>query len=91
MKEYRVLIDGREVAMAPREMELFYYLAMNPNQVLTRQQLLDQVWGYEFDGDPRTVDVHVKRIRDKLTLHHAAWSVVTVRGVGYRFEEKKNA
>lgn len=91
LKEYRVLIEGKQVIMAPREMELFYHLAKNPNQVLTRQQLLDRIWGYEFDGDPRTVDVHIKRIRDKLTAHDADWSVVTIRGVGYRFEEKEHA
>ncbi|GFZ91786.1 DNA-binding response regulator [Compostibacillus humi] len=90
MKEYRVLINNEEVPMAPKEMELFYYLAMNPNQVLTRQQLLDRVWGYEFNGDPRTVDVHIKRIRDKLAAHQTNWSVVTIRGVGYRFEENLN-
>lgn len=84
--EYRVLINNEEVLMAPKEMELFYYLAMNPNQVLTRQQLLDRVWGYEFNGDPRTVDVHIKRIRDKLAAYRADWSVATIRGVGYRFE-----
>lgn len=91
MKEYRVLINGEQAQMAPREMELFYYLALNPNQVLTRQQLLDRIWGNNFNGDPRTVDVHIKRIRDKLTLRHADWSVVTIRGVGYRFEEKYHA
>jgi DNA-binding response OmpR family regulator len=91
IKEYRVLIDEKQVMMAPREMELFYYLAMNPNQVISRQQLLDRIWGYDFDGDPRTVDVHIKRIRDKLAAHHADWSVVTIRGVGYRFEEKQYA
>lgn len=89
-KEYRVLINDEEVLMAPKEMELFYYLAMNPKQVLTRQQLLDRVWGYEFNGDPRTVDVHIKRIRDKLAAHQTNWSIVTIRGVGYRFEEKSN-
>ncbi|MGY3714619.1 response regulator transcription factor [Sutcliffiella cohnii] len=90
MKEYRVLIDGKQVTLAPREMELFYYLAMNPNQVISRQQLLDRIWGYEFDGDPRTVDVHIKRIRDKLVANNADWSVITIRGVGYRFEEKNH-
>lgn len=91
IKEYRVLIDDQPVTMAPKEMELFYYLAMNPNQVITRHQLLDRIWGYDFQGDPRTVDVHIKRIRDKLVAHHADWSVVTIRGVGYRFEEKQDA
>lgn len=88
MKEYRVMIDNKKVMMAPREMELFYFLALNPNQVISRQQLLDRIWGYDFDGDPRTVDVHIKRIRDKLIAHNAQWTVVTIRGVGYRFEEK---
>lgn len=87
MTEYRILINGKTVTMAPKEMELFYYFATHPNQVLTRQQLLDRVWGYDFDGDPRTVDVHIKRIRDKLIANHAEWSVTTIRGVGYRFEE----
>lgn len=90
MKEYRVLINGEQVLMAPREMELFYYLAMNANQVITRRKLLDRIWGYDFTGDSRTVDVHIKRIRDKLAAHHADWSVVTIRGIGYRFEEKQN-
>lgn len=85
MKEYRVMINDREVPMPPKEMELFYYMALHPNQVLTRQQLLDRVWGYEFDGDPRTVDVHIKRIRDKLAANKADWAVATIRGVGYRF------
>lgn len=91
LKEYRVLIDGKQVLMAPRELELLYYLAMNSNQVLSRQQLLDKIWGYDYEGDPRTVDVHIKRIRDKLNANGASWSVVTIRGVGYRFEEKQHA
>ena len=91
IKEYRVLIDGNEVMMAPREMQLFYYLAMNPNQVISRQQLLDRIWGYDFNGDSRTVDVHIKRIRDKLSANNAYWSVITIRGIGYRFEEKQYA
>ncbi|PYZ94799.1 DNA-binding response regulator [Salipaludibacillus keqinensis] len=88
MSEFRILVDDQEVLMAPRETELLYYFASHPNQVLSRQQLLDNVWGYEFDGDPRTIDVHIKRIRDKLHHHGARWSVKTIRGVGYRFEEK---
>lgn len=91
LKEYRMLIDGKQVLMAPRELKLLYYLAMNSNQVLSRQQLLDKIWGYDYEGDPRTVDVHIKRIRDKLTANGASWSVVTIRGVGYRFEEKQHA
>lgn len=90
LKEYRVLIGGKQVLMAPREMELLYFLALNSNQVLSRRQLLDKIWGYDYEGDPRTVDVHIKRIRDKLSAHGAKWSVATIRGVGYRFEEKKN-
>jgi DNA-binding response OmpR family regulator len=90
LKEYRVLIGGKQVLMAPREMELLYFLALNSNQVLSRRQLLDKIWGYDYEGDPRTVDVHIKRIRDKLSAHGAKWSVTTIRGVGYRFEEKKN-
>ena len=91
INEYRVIIDGKQVLMAPREMELFYFLAMNPNQVISRQQLLDRIWGYDFEGDPRTIDVHIKRVRDKLAVHNADWSVVTIRGVGYRFEENMHA
>ncbi|MHA6250431.1 response regulator transcription factor [Oceanobacillus sp. CAU 1775] len=86
LKEYRIWINGENVPMPPKEMELFYYLAMHPKQVLTRQQLLDKIWGYDFEGDSRTVDVHIKRIRDKLLTHEAQWSVHTIRGVGYRFE-----
>ncbi|WP_280770430.1 response regulator transcription factor [Salipaludibacillus daqingensis] len=88
MKEFKVFVDLMEVLMAPREMELLYYFAANPKQVLSRQQLLDRVWGFEFDGDPRTIDVHIKRVRDKLACHGAKWSITTVRGIGYRFEEK---
>lgn len=90
MKEYRVTINDEEVIMPPREMELFYYLALHPNRVFSRQQLLDQVWGYDFEGDERTVDVHIKRIRDKLNAYQANWTVTTIRGVGYRFEEKQH-
>lgn len=90
IKEYHITINDETVLMAPKELELFYYLAMNPNQVLTRHQLLDKVWGYDFDGDPRTVDVHIKRIRDKLSAYKANWSVRTIRGVGYRFEVIKD-
>ncbi|WP_347338975.1 response regulator transcription factor [Paenalkalicoccus suaedae] len=86
MTERRVYVNQIEVSLAPREMELLHYFACHPNQVLLRQQLFDKVWGYEFDGDPRTLDVHIKRIRDKLSHKHASWSITTVRGVGYRFE-----
>jgi len=88
IKEFKVFVEETEILMAPREMELLYYFGVNPKQVLSRQQLLDSVWGYDFDGDPRTIDVHIKRVRDKLANHHAQWSITTIRGIGYRFEEK---
>ncbi|MBU9721277.1 MULTISPECIES: response regulator transcription factor [Bacillaceae] len=88
MAEFRVYVNEEEVVLAPREMEILHYFACHPNQVLSRQQLLDKVWGYDFEGDPRTLDVHIKRIRDKLGQHGAKWSVTTIRGVGYRFEGK---
>lgn len=90
MKEFRVLVGGEEIKMAPKEIELLAYFVTNPNQVLSRQQLLDRIWGYDFDGDPRTIDVHIKRLRDKLAHHEGEWSITTIRGVGYRFEENKN-
>lgn len=86
--EHRLVINGVELFMPPREMALLHFFATWPNQVLSRQQLLDEVWGSDYEGDPRTVDVHIKRIRDKLLANAAEWSVKTVRGVGYRFEEK---
>ncbi|WP_206915813.1 response regulator transcription factor [Alicyclobacillus suci] len=86
MNQYKVICDTQEIVVAPREMELLYFLASHPNQVYTRQQLLDQIWGLDFDGDPRTVDVHVKRIREKLGDSDRCWRVQTIRGVGYKFE-----
>lgn len=86
MNQYKVICDNQEVVLAPREMELLYLLASHPNQVYTRQQLLDQIWGFDFDGDPRTVDVHIKRIREKLGDQSLYWRVKTIRGVGYKFE-----
>lgn len=86
--EHRLVINGVELFMPPREMALLHFSATWPNQVLSRQQLLDEVWGSDYEGDPRTVDVHIKRIRDKLLANAAEWSVKTIRGVGYRFEEK---
>ena len=71
--------------MPPKELELLYFLASHPNQVFTREQLLDQIWGYEYIGETRTVDVHIKRIREKLT-ETPAWSLTTVWGIGYKFE-----
>ncbi len=84
LSNYTVVQDGRSVEMPPRELELLYFLAKSPNRVYTREQLLDHVWGYDFAGDARTVDVHVKRIRKKIK-DHATWSLDTVWGVGYKF------
>ena len=74
--------------MPPKELELLYYLAKHPNQVFTREQLLDHVWGYEYIGDSRTVDVHIKRLREKIK-DCANWSLYTVWGIGYKFEVRK--
>ena len=78
---------GRQVDMPPKELELLYFLASSPNQVFTREQLLDQIWGYEYIGDTRTVDVHIKRLREKIKDHNG-WSLSTVWGIGYKFEVK---
>lgn len=85
LTNYSVSLDGEKVEMPPKELELLYFLASSPNQVFTREQLLDQIWGYEYVGDTRTVDVHIKRIREKLS-EHAGWSLATVWGIGYKFE-----
>ena len=74
--------------LPPKELELLYFLASSPNQVFTREQLLDHIWGYEYAGDTRTVDVHVKRLREKIN-DHTAWSISTVWGIGYKFEVKE--
>ncbi|WP_216827575.1 response regulator transcription factor [Alkalihalobacterium elongatum] len=86
MKEFKVFIGGREVTMPPKELELLYFFTSHPNQVFSRLQLLDQIWGYDFDGDPRTIDVHVKRLREKLGQPTSKWALKTIRGVGYKFE-----
>ena len=87
--QYTVTYLGRPLEMPPKELELLYFLASHPGTVFTREQLLEQVWGYDFFGDSRTVDVHVKRIRDKLVgSEELGWSVRTVWGVGYKFEVK---
>ena len=78
---------GKNVEMPPKELELLYFLASAPNQVFTREQLLDNIWGYEYIGDTRTVDVHIKRIREKIK-DHAHWNIETVRGIGYKFVTK---
>lgn len=84
---YSVIYRGRTIEMPPKELELLYFLASSPNQVFTREQLLDHIWGYEYIGDTRTVDVHVKRLREKIK-DHQTWSLATVWGIGYKFEVK---
>ena len=83
---YEVYIDDKKVEMPPKEFELLYFLAKNTNKVFTRDQLLDEIWGYEFFGDSRTVDVHIKCIREKLEGENRTWALKTVWGVGYKFE-----
>ncbi len=85
---YSVIYFGNNIEMPPKELELFYFLAHHPNQVFTREQLLDHIWGYEYIGDTRTVDVHIKRLREKIK-DHTFWSISTVWGIGYKFEIKK--
>lgn len=85
LTNYEVLYKGRHIDMPPKELELLYFLAASPNQVFTREQLLDHIWGYEYIGDTRTVDVHIKRLREKIK-DHRSWSISTVWGIGYKFE-----
>ena len=85
---YSVLYQGRTVEMPPKELELLYFLASSPNQVFTREQLLDHIWGYEYIGDTRTVDVHIKRLREKIN-DSDYWALSTVWGIGYKFEVKR--
>lgn len=85
LSNYEVIYKGSPVEMTPREIELLYFLASSPNQVFTREQLLDHIWGYEYAGDTRTVDVHIKRIREKIS-DTDEWAIGTVWSVGYRFE-----
>ena len=87
MTNYSVTYMGERVDMPPKELELLYFLASSPNQVFTREQLLDHIWGYEYIGDTRTVDVHIKRLREKIK-DHTAWQLSTVWGIGYKFEVK---
>jgi len=84
--QYRVHCRGVDIMLAPKEMELLVFMAANHNKVFTRQQLIDRIWGLDFEGDPRTVDVHIKRIREKLNDPQPEWSLKTIRGVGYKFE-----
>ena len=87
LSNYSVVYMGRTVEMPPKELELLYFLASSPNQVFTREQLLDHIWGYEYIGDTRTVDVHIKRLREKLK-DHQRWALSTVWGIGYKFETR---
>lgn len=85
---YSVIYMGHPVEMPPKELELLYFLASSPNHVFTREQLLDQIWGYEYMGDTRTVDVHIKRLREKIK-DHESWKIATIWGIGYKFEVRQ--
>lgn len=87
LNDYSVIYYGKSVDMPPKELEILYFLASSPNQVFTREQLLDHIWGYEYVGDTRTVDVHIKRLREKIK-DHENWRISTVWGIGYKFEAK---
>ena len=88
LTNYSVTYMGKQVDMPPKELELLYFLASSPNQVFTREQLLDHIWGYEYIGDTRTVDVHIKRLREKIK-DNDNWALTTVWGIGYKFEVKR--
>lgn len=88
LTNYSVTYMGRNIDMPPKELELLYFLASSPNRVFTREQLLDQIWGYDYAGDSRTVDVHIKRLREKIS-DHKQWKIGTVHSVGYKFELMK--
>ena len=88
LTNYELTVDGKQIDTPPKELELVFHLASNPNRVYTRDQLLDEVWGFDYYGDSRTVDVHVKRLREKLEGVSDKWSLKTVWGVGYKFEVK---
>ncbi len=88
LTNYSVHYFGKSIDMPPKELELLYFLASSPNRVFTREQLLDHIWGYEYIGDTRTVDVHIKRLREKIH-DHTEWRIATVWGIGYRFEYQK--
>ncbi|HXK77130.1 MAG TPA: response regulator transcription factor [Oscillospiraceae bacterium] len=89
MTKYELKVDGKVIDTPPKELELLFHLASNPNRVYTRDELLDQVWGFEYYGDSRTVDVHIKRLREKLEGVSDQWCLKTVWGVGYKFEVKE--
>ncbi len=86
LDSYELIVNGKRIDTPPKEMELLYHLAASPNRVFTRNQLLDEVWGFDYFGDSRTVDVHIKRLREKLEGVSDQWSLKTVWGVGYKFE-----
>lgn len=88
LSNYELKIDGKITEIPPKELELLYFLASNPNRVFTREQLLEEVWGFDYFGDSRTVDVHIKRLREKLENVEANWQLKTVWGVGYKFESR---
>ena len=87
LTNYSVTYMNQRIDMPPKELELLYFMASSPNHVFTREQLLDQIWGYEYIGDTRTVDVHIKRLREKIKDHNA-WRIATIWGIGYKFEVK---
>ena len=89
LTNYSVQYMGQQVDMPPKELELLFFLASSPNHVFTREQLLDQIWGYEYIGDTRTVDVHIKRLREKIH-DHAQWRLATIWGIGYKFEVRNS-
>lgn len=89
MTRYELRVNGKVVDTPPKELELLFYLASNPNRVYTRDQLLDEVWGFEYYGDSRTIDVHIKRLREKLESVSDKWALKTVWGVGYKFESEE--
>ena len=88
LTNYSVIYNGHSIELPPKELELLYFLASSPNQVFTREQLLDHIWGYEYIGDTRTVDVHIKRLREKIKGNDK-WALATVWGIGYKFEVKR--
>ena len=88
LDSYELIVDGKKIDTPPKELELLYHLAATPNRVYTRNQLLDEVWGFDYFGDSRTVDVHVKRLREKVENVSDQWALKTVWGVGYKFEVK---
>jgi len=89
LDSYELIVDGKKIDTPPKEMELLYHLAATPNRVYTRNQLLDEVWGFDYFGDSRTVDVHIKRLREKLEGVSDKWALKTVWGVGYKFEAEE--